>query len=1547
MLNKYLKFSFSLFLVSLIAIRPAGAVKIDDVMPQLVPSLGTPMTMINLSRDHQLSYKAYNEYTDLDGDGVPERTYLHKYQYYGYFDSKKCYSYDTSSRQFNPIGLADKVTNFCNSAWSGNFLNWATMTRMDVVRKILYGGYRAIDTTNQTVLERAYLPTDAHAFAKFYDGTGGAAISQVTPITVGTSVTICNATISSSSSSGANRYSHTNTDRPLMRVASGDFSLWNSNERWQCYWSEEKSASNGNNPATTGLPAAGSNPSRSANGSGTGLGDFVVRVRVCDATAGGLTDDEAARCRQYNQGTRKPIGLLHTYGENDQSEFGLITGSYGRNISGGVLRRNVTSFGSEVNYKTDGTFTSAQGIVYNINRIRQYGYDYNDGTYIGADNCTYQRIGIGTGGPYAVPEGSCSSWGNPIGTMFLEALRYFSGASSATAAFLPGGGSKDSALGLTVEPFRDPFKQNNQATFGEAVCRPINVINFNASVNSYDSDNTKWAGFSALNGAPNINSLTDQIGSFEGFYNSGSRWFVGNNGSGTNNNLCTAKSISSLSSVTGICPEAPTYYGSYKLAGAALYAHTTPIRNDFTIPAGNTKAFRVNTYSVALATSAPRIEVNVNGRKVVIQPSYRLDLGGANVGAGTLVDFRIVTQTPTYGRYVVQWEDSEQGGDYDQDIWGTMEYQVSGNRITVSTRLIGFASASGQGMGYVISGTDQDGPHYHSGAYGFSYTDLNPPLAHTGTRVNATGGCAACNGSEGLTTATYSVSGNGVVGNALNDPLFYAAKYGNFTGNYTGAALTPSQWDTKLTNGLIGSDGIPDSYFYAIDPAQLERSIQAIFNSLINNGGTSPAVTGSRLAAGGKLFVTEYTNNTNDIAHGNISSFVLDSGGNPGSTAEWTAAFQLTQRSPSSRNIITNNSGVGQPFQWNNTSLSAAQMLALNTSASNFNDGYGNFRLDFLRGDRSKENIAPYLFRRREASVGVLGDIINSTPWYVAVPSGAYPEVLFPGFRAFLNAQLNRTPIVYVGANDGMLHAFNANTGAEVLAFVPNSVYRNLSKLTDSSYIPRTFVDGAIFAGDADVNGWKTYLIGTTGRGAQSIFALDVTNPGGFSESNASAIFKWEFSDQDDPDLGNIVGNPTTNSQTNAVQQIVRMNNNKWAVVMGNGYNSDRSSDSKGVTDNYVSSSGGAVLYVLFLDGPSGPGNTWLPTLSNGATKDYVKIPLYDPTCGSAIPLTDDRCRGFGPDNGLGMVTPFDLDNDGKADFLYAADLKGNVWKVDVRGAPGTWINNYSRLYSAAVNVTSPAPAHLVPQPITTAVTAIGHPFGGVMVNFITGKSLASPDLNDTLQQTLYGIWDRPRPLPAGVVYPPSSDRSRLQAQQVGTVVSGNGRGGFSAEIDFSTKDGWYYDLPAVNEKGIFNPFFNDNDILVFDTIYSVSTSLICSAETGTYLNLLDPITGKAPEVNLDINGDFKINSQDRVNVVDSSGKTISVSASGVAISKGVSGSTRIANISNPKPTKAINGTDCLDSYKSETQNGIGTTVANCATNTGRIYWREITRDGQ
>ena len=151
--------------------------------PLYVGSSITPKVMLTLLKDQQLFKKAYNDYSDLDGDGVIESTYKHSIDYYGYFDPKKCYIY--RNNRFEPERVTEDKYCGQSNEWAGNFLNWVSMSRMDAVRKLLYGGTRSTDgafsgdaTAVVTVLERAYIPTDAHAWAKDYDG---ADIPKLTP----------------------------------------------------------------------------------------------------------------------------------------------------------------------------------------------------------------------------------------------------------------------------------------------------------------------------------------------------------------------------------------------------------------------------------------------------------------------------------------------------------------------------------------------------------------------------------------------------------------------------------------------------------------------------------------------------------------------------------------------------------------------------------------------------------------------------------------------------------------------------------------------------------------------------------------------------------------------------------------------------------------------------------------------------------------------------------------------------------------------------------------------------------------------------------------------------------------------------------------------------------------------------------------------------------------------------------------------------------------------------------------------------------------------
>jgi len=1481
----------------------AGAVNLTPLPPYLAETKGAPMVMLNMSKDHQLFYKAYNEFSDLDGDGVADTQYKHTYRYYGYFDNRRCYSYSTTNNRFvptrkenastaaNPTLCGGGTDNDASAEWHGNFLNWATMTRMDVVRRILYGGLRSTDDSivsgaSLTVLERAHLPTDAHAFAKYYNSaaTGGVNIRMITPFTGQTEITICNASFQKNATwnntPARSRYSHgTDIGPPSMLVASGNHALWNSNERWQCYWREDQAllgnnplAGNGNIAAKSGINASSESPSRATLGLGTGIaiGSYTVRVETCKtgldsatSPATGFTDDEEAKCKFYPLGNYKPAGLLQKYGERNEAAFGLMTGSFAKNTSGGVLRKNIATFTDEVDLD-DGQFKSVDGIVKTLNKLRIYGYDYNNGTYkITGDDCDYQLVGL--------TDNLCVSWGNPMGEMYLESLRYLAGKTASSNFTYADSGSKDNALGLSIATWSDPFAAGTVTNFGDQLCRRSSIVNFNASVTSYD--NNQWSeqsDIAGMTGTRTAEALTDNIGTAEGLYATDKKWAIGSTANNTNE-MCNAKDFTALSTSKGICPEAPTASGGFLMAGAALHAHTTPIRSDFTIPTNNKRAFKVDTYGVALATGTPIIKVpvpGVPGKFVIIQPAYRLVHNTRGQGGGALVDFRVVTQTDTAGKFAIQWEDSEQGGDYDQDVWGTLEYSVDTvtKIISISTLVIDEATNQKQGFGYVISGTgnSKDGVHFHSGIEDFEYTDptnitivkrdnVSVVIAANDTIINTSGGCKKCNKGDAKTTVDYTMVGVG--GEVLRDPLWYAAKYGGFdrdkyTTDYVpGAVLTTDSWDSKKTDGSAGSDGIPDNFFYSIDPNQLEKSLEQIFSTILKAGGAAPAAaTSSRTAAGGYVYVSTHSIKAASAgvsdadASGEFLRFGFQANGSIAGTADWDAGAKLTTQVENtgwnaSRRVFTLSNTAAVPFRW--TDLSDSQKTALATNPASASpgaldtdptDGSPTYttakkRLNWLRGSATDETTAGGLRKRTKTK---LGAIINSTPWYVGPPSAGYTNVDYGGgYGTFKSTNAARNS-VFVGANDGMLHGFNADTGLEQFAYVPRAMYSTsttapyskLAAITAKDYslntgTERMNVDGSVMAADINLGtsspDWHTYLFGAFGRGARGVYALDVTSPQTITSEttvDAAAIVKWEFTEAADSDMGYITGR--TNARSNGQPtQSGYMANDKWAAIYGNGYNSQ---------------SGHAALFIVFANGPaSASSTTWV------AGTDYVKL-----STGAA---------GQGPNNGLATPYAVDSNNDGKIDVIYAGDLKGNVWKFDVSS---TTVSNWGVATQTSAADTTKVPLFIATtgvsntlQPITTTVIPFAHPQGGYQIFFGTGKALESNDypMSSVYSHTLYGLYDK-----YGSNTPITTGKTDLVQQT--SITSSGYRYMTQNPVSYPTKKGWYMDLPVASEGVIFNPLAEDSLRVNVRSTAPEATSDGCRYDATTFDASLNPLTG-------------------------------------------------------------------------------------------------------
>lgn len=593
-----------------------------------------------------------------------------------------------------------------------------------------------------------------------------------------------------------------------------------------------------------------------------------------------------------------------------------------------------------------------------------------------------------------------------------------------------------------------------------------------------------------------------------------------------------------------------------------------------------------------------------------------------------------------------------------------------------------------------------------------------------------------------------------------------------------------------------------------------------------------------------------YTSYDSEKWSGNVTAVMLKAGGGINADMKpWgdnTAASLLNAAAPGSRKIFTSQidltapgpTWAGSSFEWAN--LSADQQTALRGTpvVDSTTTALGKSRLDFLRGNRTGEGTT---FRERDT---VLGDIVNSNIWFMkGIPNAGYTTT---DYLDFVKAQrtANRTDAMFVGANDGMLHAFDADDGKELFAYVPLGAYSNLASLTDIDYTHKYFVDGSPFTADycktyntatpPKCTAWGTALVGFMGAGGKGFFMLDVTDP---SSMNASKVIMDTTTGYlpgnvgADPDIGHITQKPVTEKGNPlATRQIARMNNGKWALVTGNGYNS---TDEK------------AVLIIQYLDG-SAPRKIYATTVE-------------------------------GQGNGLSAPRLIDLNGDSRPDVAYAGDLKGNLYKFDLASTDATdW-------KVAGVGGGAPMPMFTAKsgsgavQPITTAPVYQVHPTKGLMVVFGTGQHLTVADRSDVTTQSFYGLYDfgfklkETGPyLPGGVQVtapanmsgdawsPASGTRSTAMLQQTADAISGK----TSRELDTAngmdamgtTYRGWYMDLPAERERVLRNPRWFDGDLLdLLSDVPAVApvTADPCAAVNTSaaayYTTVINAVSGNAP----------------------------------------------------------------------------------------------------
>ncbi|WP_291112196.1 PilC/PilY family type IV pilus protein [Hydrogenophaga sp.] len=651
----------------------------------------------------------------------------------------------------------------------------------------------------------------------------------------------------------------------------------------------------------------------------------------------------------------------------------------------------------------------------------------------------------------------------------------------------------------------------------------------------------------------------------------------------------------------------------------------------------------------------------------------------------------------------------------------------------------------------------------------------------------------------------------------------------------------------ELWHAALNSRG---RFIPAVSDTALLTAFQGILDDILHQTSqplVSIASSSSRLRANGLVYVAGF-NSSN--WSGTLSAYTINASTHGiGSTPSWSAHQLLDASTPDARQVLTHNGKGGAVFTWNN--LNEAQQASLRGSDS---DIEGQRRLNYLRGDRAHENDKPGgTLRRRDSR---LGDIANANLWQTRQPVRMGFE--HPGHADFRAAQANRPPMLYVGANDGMLHGFSAENGRELMAYVPAGVYGHLRSYTRPDYSHRYFVDGQAFTGDVDISGndttsnagrpadWRTYLVGGLGGGGSGYFVLDVTTPlaatAATSTFNPSGVLldrsfpgSGPAPDEASKDIGHLYAPPVVSAiDGGRSEQMVKLNNGRWAVVMGNGVNS--------VNER-------PVLLIQYLDGP----RELLSIVAHAATHQG---------------------------NGLSAPRLLDVNGDGRMDVAYAGDLQGNLWKFNLTDTDATkwgvtdWSGGGMPCKSASCTPfftarDAASPANL--QPITTAPLWMAHPLGGVQILFGTGRSLEEADRASAKVQTIYSVWDFSQYTVDKGLLSETTDarsaipgRSALVQQSVTGAVTSRASGTelptqffdssrrpvAYARTNPSSPRGWYMDLPDAGERVLGNPQpFEGQKVIVTTTVpaqgSNEETCAFEQAQEGGAITVLNMITGQ------------------------------------------------------------------------------------------------------
>ncbi len=566
---------------------------------------------------------------------------------------------------------------------------------------------------------------------------------------------------------------------------------------------------------------------------------------------------------------------------------------------------------------------------------------------------------------------------------------------------------------------------------------------------------------------------------------------------------------------------------------------------------------------------------------------------------------------------------------------------------------------------------------------------------------------------SGRDTARHQHMTTFTIGLGVSGTLTYDRNYLTQTsGAYVDLTSGATNWPVPDTVNISGASGdarnIDDlwhaavngrgQYYSALNATQLAEAISGVVSAIQEVTGSSAAATTSTLELvsgdNNQVYSASYTTGT---WTGDLKAYSLDgSSGIINTNPTWSAQTKLTGAAYTARTIYYRRSSTNALGTFNATNLTAdgladhfnlcgnvnhtgvTQCQTLSDADKTRANSATNL-VNFLSGDRSNERAntaigsTTALYRVR---AGVLGDIINGAPRYVSKPDFGYSDA---GYTDFVRNNRNRKPMIYVAANDGMLHAISADTtdgGTELWAYVPTAAMPNLYRLADSNYANKHnyILDGAPVVGDIYVgNAWKTILVGGMGKGGRGYYALDITDP-------QSPRSLWEFTDDN---LGLTFGNPV----------ITKRADGTWVVAFASGYNNVSPGDGVGR------------LFVL-----------------NANTGARARTDISTGVGSTSAPSGLSKINGW-----------IDQESDNTSRRFYGGDELGNLWRFDIDGATQPY-NSAMLLAQFLINSTTP-------QPITTRprLTQVN---GKPVIVIGTGRYMSTGDITNTTQQSIYAIKD-------------------------------------------------------------------------------------------------------------------------------------------------------------------------------------------------------------